>query len=130
MKRTRVFICILVVMMVAMIGMTSAFAVTRTAHSDSYKTTKATGSLTLTRCCTSSGASLDSYLKVRGTQRLILYPDSNTSYVYGTSSGNKTSLSATASVSSDSYAMYGSAHACYSKCPNCASTFGSKTSYH
>ena len=128
-KRNIMFIVSIILIVALCFAATSAFAVSRTHKDQTSGGTKATAQLNVTRCCTSG--KLDSYLRVRGTERLILYPDSATSFRYGNiASGDRTSLTSTASVSNTNYGMIGSAHACYSQCSSCKSSFGSKTTYH
>ena len=130
-KRNIMFITSIVLIVVLCFAATSALAVTRTNHYDSYTSTKASSSLSMRQCC--SPGRLSSYLRTRGTQRLILNPGSSNGYVYSGATGGGwtvTTISDSVSVTNTNYGMVGSAHACYGECAKCNTSFGSKTSYH
>ena len=84
-KRNIMFITSIVLIVVLCFAATSALAVTRTNHYDSYTSTKASSSLSMRQCC--SPGRLSSYLRTRGTQRLILNPGSSNGYVYSGATG-------------------------------------------
>ena len=116
-KRNIMFIVSIILIVALCFAATSAFAVSKKC-SDSYTSTKATASMTVTRCCV--GATLETKLIARGTQRLVLNPSSATGYVLSPAvTGNKTSLSASVNVTNTNYAMVGSSHYSYTKCLNC-----------
>ena len=116
-KRNIMFIVSIILIVALCFAATSAFAVSKKC-SDSYTSTKATASMTVTRCCV--GATLETKLIARGTQRLVLNPSSATGYVLSSPvTGDRTSLSASVNVTNTNYAMIGSSHYCYVRCRNC-----------